>query len=102
MIQPTKARPVTADTPVAKILDAQGRPSTINTNSPVLTNSVSAGSLTLSWPADHTGWMLQVQTNSLGKGLGTNWVDVPGSTSTNTVSLPIVTANGTVFYRLKY
>lgn len=74
---------------------------TINTSSPVLTNSVSGGNLTLSWPTDHTGWTLQVQTNSLGKGLGTNWVDVPGSTSTNAVSIPIVTTNGTAFYRLK-
>ena len=74
---------------------------TINTNSPVLTNAVSGGNLTLSWPTDHTGWTLQVQTNSLGKGLGTNWVDVPGSTSINTVSIPITTTNGTVFYRLK-
>lgn len=74
---------------------------TINTNSPVLTNAVSGGNLTLSWPADHTGWTLQVQTNSLGKGLGTNWVDVPGSTSINTVSIPITTTNGAVFYRLK-
>lgn len=74
---------------------------TINTNIPVLTNSVSAGSLTLSWPADHTGWTLQTQTNSLGMGLGTNWVDVPGSATTNAVSIPIITTNEAVFYRLK-
>jgi autotransporter-associated beta strand protein len=76
--------------------------STINTNSPYLTNAVAGGNLTLSWPADHTGWTLQMQTNALGKGLGTNWVDVPGSASTNRVILPITTTNGATFYRLKY
>lgn len=75
--------------------------SVINPNSPFLTSSVSGGSLTLSWPSDHTGWILQMQTNALGKGLGTNWVDVPGSTSTNTVSILIAPANEAVFYRLK-
>ena len=35
--------------------------------------------LTLSWPADHTGWRLQAQTNNPTTGLGTNWFDVPGS-----------------------
>jgi autotransporter-associated beta strand protein len=74
---------------------------TINTNSPVLTNSVSGGNLNLAWPTDHTGWTLQMQTNSLATGLGTNWVDVPGSTTTNAVSIPITTTNGAVFYRLK-
>ncbi len=73
----------------------------VNTNSPFLTNSVSGGRLTLSWPADHTGWTLQMQTNSLAKGLGTNWVDVPGSASTNKISIPITTTNPAVFYRLK-
>ncbi|HEU5396457.1 MAG TPA: hypothetical protein VFV81_04765, partial [Verrucomicrobiae bacterium] len=74
----------------------------VNTNvtSVMFTNSGSA--LTLSWPVDHTGWTLQSQTNTLGVGLGTNWVDVPGSTTTNTVVIPIGPRNGSVFFRLKY
>jgi len=64
------------------------------------------GTLMLSWPADHTGWRLQAQTNTLpplgGSGLGTNWFDVPGSPTTNTVDLPIDPSNGSVFYRLIY
>jgi len=55
----------------------------------------------LSWPEDHTGWTLQVQTNSRSVGLSTNWFEVPGSTTTNSVTLPISTPNGAVFYRLK-
>jgi hypothetical protein len=35
-------------------------------------------------------------------GLGTNWVRVATSTSTNKVFWPIVTGNGSVFFRLIY
>ena len=58
--------------------------------------------LTLSWPADHTGWQLQTQANSLSAGINTNWVNVVGSTTTNKVVVPINPINGTVFYRLVY
>jgi autotransporter-associated beta strand protein len=63
---------------------------------------VGGGNLTLNWPADHTGWRLQVQTNSLSVGLRTNWVDVPGSISVNQAVIPINPANGSVFYQLVY
>jgi autotransporter-associated beta strand protein len=69
------------------------------------TNIVSAfdgANLTLTWPADHTGWRLQVQTNTLASGLGTNWSDVAGSTGTNQVVIPVNPANGSVFYRMVY
>ncbi len=52
--------------------------------------------LQLNWPADHTGWQLQSQTNSL----GTNWVDVTSSAQTNLVALPVDKVNGAVFFRL--
>jgi hypothetical protein len=67
-----------------------------------LANSVSGSTLTLNWPPDHVGWRLQVQTNSFGQGLGTNWVDVVGATATNQMIVPIKTANGSVFYRMIY
>ena len=54
--------------------------------------------LDISWPA--MGGRLEVQTNSLGVGIGTNWVTVPGSTVTNRVVVPIDPANGSAFYRL--
>jgi len=57
------------------------------------------GELTLSWPADHTGWRLQMQTNGLENA---NWVDVSGATLTNSVTLPVDTTKGSVFYRLVY
>ena len=64
--------------------------------------SVSANQLTLSWPADHTGWRLQGQTNSFGVGIKTNWSDVPNATSTNQMTFPIGLTNGSVFYRMVY
>ena len=52
--------------------------------------------LQFSWPADHTGWQLQAQTN----GLGTNWVNVAGSLPTNQMIVPLNSTNGSVFFRL--
>lgn len=74
----------------------------VNTNPTNITFSVSGGSLSLSWPADHTGWTLQSQTNSLNVGLRTNWVNVVGSATTNQVTIPVSATNGSVFFRLVY
>jgi uncharacterized protein YjdB len=57
-------------------------------------------SMALSWPGDHRGWLLQVQTNSLNAGLGTNWYTVQGSDTTNQMVIFPNPANGSVFYRL--
>src|SRR6185312_4504593 len=73
--------------------------STVSLASTNITFAVSGDTLALSWPADHTGWRLQAQTNS---GLGTNWVDVAGSTSTNSMVLPMDGSAGNVFFRLIY
>jgi autotransporter-associated beta strand protein len=54
------------------------------------------GQLQLSWPADHTGWRLEMNTDLA----GTNWLDVPGANGTNALSIP--TTNGGIFYRLVY
>jgi hypothetical protein len=74
----------------------------VATNPTNITTSVSGSVLTLSWPADHIGWRLQVQTNSLSSGIGAGWTDVAGSTSVNSVNVTINPANGTVFYRMVY
>lgn len=67
-----------------------------------LTATLLGGSLKLSWPADHTGWRLQVQTNSINQGLGANWTDVPNASVTNQVIVPTITTNGAVFYRMVF
>jgi hypothetical protein len=58
--------------------------------------------LQLSWPPDHLGWRLQIQTNNLNSGIGTNWVTVPDSTNTTQFNLPLNPVNGSVFFRLAY
>ena len=60
------------------------------------------GQLQLSWPQDHLGWRLQIQTNDLASGLGTNWFTVPNSTNVMQTNLVINPANGSVFLRLVY
>jgi len=74
----------------------------VATNSTSLSYTFGGTNLTFSWPQDHTGWQLQVQTNSLSVGLGTNWVIVAGSAATNQITVPVVVTNGSVFYRLVY
>jgi hypothetical protein len=77
-IQPDVLDPYTADNP---------------TN---ITASVSSNTLTIAWPDDHIGWILQAQTNGLRSG---QWFDVPGSDAVNAVFIPINPANTSVFYR---
>ena len=66
-----------------------------------LTGVSGNGQMVLNWNAPFT-WSLQVQTNSLGAGLGANLATVPGSKATNHITFPIDLANGSVFFRLVY
>jgi len=76
---------------------------TNTTTSTLLTYTQPGGTnLILTWPADHRGWLLQVQTNAPGAGLGTNWVTVPGSAITTAATNAINPASASVFYRLAY
>jgi len=63
--------------------------------------SVTAGMLELEWPPDHTGWVLQSQTNAPGTGLGDTWYDLPDSSLTNQLSLPMDAGIGSLFFRLR-
>ena len=72
-----------------------------NLSSPFLNFAASGGSsMTLSWPVSHLGWSLQVQTNSLNTGLGTNWFVVQRSDLTNQMIILPNQIQGAVFYRL--
>jgi alpha-L-arabinofuranosidase len=65
---------------------------------PKMSVTPNGGQFKFAWPASHTGWHLQAQTNSL----GTNWSDVSG---TATATQWIVSADpslDSVFYRLTY
>lgn len=59
-----------------------------------LTAKLVGANLELSWPV--AGGRLQSQTN----GLSSTWSDVPNTTSTNRVIVPVDPANSRVFYRL--
>jgi hypothetical protein len=74
----------------------------VNMNPANIMVTAAGGEVKLSWPLDHTGWTLEMQTNLPGIGLGSNWVAVAGSDSTNQTTLPVNPANTSVFYRLVY
>jgi len=80
-------------TPVASLLI---------TSSPRLFPRTTSSQMKLSWPSDHIGYWLEVQTNSLASGLSANWFAVPDSNTTNLMTMPINPSNGSVFYRLRY
>lgn len=60
------------------------------------------GQIQISWPQDHLGWRLQVQTNDVNAGLGTNWITVPGSTNVVSTNIAMNPSNGSVFFRMVY
>ena len=77
----------------------------VDTNPTNISFSVTGTNLNLSWPTNHLGWRLLVQTNLLNVGLtpATNtWFEVPGTASVTATNFPIDPANPTVFYRLVY
>jgi autotransporter-associated beta strand protein len=77
----------------------------VSTTPTTITNVVRSGVLNLSWPSDHTGWQLQVQTNHLAAGVSqdtNDWAIIVGSSLTNQVFLPLDPAKRTEFFRLVY
>jgi len=75
--------------------------SPVNTMPANIVGTVVSNQLQISWPADHIGWRLEVQTNTLGLGLSPNWVSL-GYETTNAASCPVDPGPGSVFYRLAY
>lgn len=83
---------------------ANGVLSVVSTTMPAtptnLTFKANSGSLTVNWPASYTGWVLQAQTNPVWLGVTSNWVDVTGSGSTNSMTIGINPTNN-VFFRMR-
>jgi autotransporter-associated beta strand protein len=71
------------------------------TNPTNITYHLSGGQLTMTWPGDHLGWILQSQTNQLNIGLSTNWYDVAGSSAATQAVITVDATKPTVFYRLR-
>jgi autotransporter-associated beta strand protein len=74
--------------------------SVLNTNPTNIVTTYANGILSLQWPTDHTGWLLQ--SNSIDLANPADWYPVAGSTSTNQVNIPVSPALSQVFYRLEY
>lgn len=69
---------------------------------PLLICQLADGQLQFSWPLDHYGWHLEMQTNPISGGLGTNWIAVAGSQTTNEIAILLNAGNGSAFFRLVY
>lgn len=70
----------------------------LNTTPTSITTSVSGSTLSLSWPADHTGWSLL--SNSVGITATNMWFLVPGSQLTNQEFLNADPTKTNVFFRM--
>lgn len=79
-----------------------GVPGSLPTTPTNVSYSLAGNQLTLSWPANYQGWVLQSQTNPATVGLSNNWVDVPGSADGVSTTVPFDPAQGSVFFRLRY
>jgi hypothetical protein len=71
--------------------------STVSTN---LAASLVNNTLQISWPADHVGWELIMNTNGLQN--TSAWIPVPNSATTNQVWLPVDPNQTSVFFELVY
>lgn len=68
----------------------------LSVGQPTLNFTQSGNGMQFTWSG---AFKLQAQTNSLSTGLGTNWGDYPGGSS-SPVNVTIDSSNGTVFFRL--
>lgn len=75
------------------------------TNAINIAFTTNAGALALSWPGDHVGWRLLMQTNNLNLGLSLNtndWMTVPNSSVTNQLTITLNPLLPAEFYQLVY
>jgi hypothetical protein len=84
-----------------RVVSVSTTPVDIAFNITTFTNASSTNKmLSMSWPEDHLGWRLEVQTNTSLVGINTNWVNIPNSHMSNQISAPLDPDNPSVFYRL--
>jgi hypothetical protein len=94
---------------VVTATDRTGYESTLSTQSaatPVIATppkslgvSSSNGNVTISWPATHLGWLLEMQTDGLAEN---GWTTVPNSATTTSMSFLKPPAVKSTFFRLKH
>ena len=68
-----------------------------STNPPTMVTSLSGSTLTLNWPSDYFGWVVQSNSVSL---TSTNWFTVPNTGNATSYAITITSAKTNVFYRL--
>jgi len=68
----------------------------VATTAPLLSLTNNGAQLQFGWPATHTGWRLQSQTNLM----ATTWLDVPGAGATNLIF--ISPTNPSAYFRMVY
>ena len=73
---------------------------TISSVPPNLNLRVGGGTMTLTWPGDHLGWI--AQSNVLDLANSNFWFDILGSQSATNLVIPVNPSAPKVFYRLRY
>ena len=71
----------------------------IASNPTNITATVNGGVLTLSWPQDHLGWL--VQSNSVNLAVPADWYDISSTATQTTYSILMSPTQTNVFYRLR-
>ena len=74
--------------------------STVSSSPTSLNFSFGSGTLTLTWPGDHLGWI--AQSNAVNLAISNYWFDIAGSQSATNLVIPINPAASNIFYRLRY
>jgi fibronectin type 3 domain-containing protein/regulation of enolase protein 1 (concanavalin A-like superfamily) len=87
-----RAANLTGESPDSQPVSAQ----LVSLDPPNLSFTMSGGELQFSWPGDHTGWRLQMNSDLS----TTNWQDIAGSDAANYISLPATNVNA--YFRLVY
>jgi hypothetical protein len=92
-------RPVEATVTVTSASGyAYAVPSTAPAN---LEARATAQRLALTWPVDHRGWRLVMNTNGVdGLTVSRRWFHVPGASATNEIVIPVDPGRGAAFYQL--
>ncbi|HVU08149.1 MAG TPA: autotransporter-associated beta strand repeat-containing protein [Verrucomicrobiae bacterium] len=91
---------------VTATLNTSASPITLQVSSvvnPTPTNIVTTytnGTLTLQWPADHIGWLLE--SNSIDLGNTNDWFVIPNSSGTNVINIQVDPNSPHVFYRMSH
>jgi len=73
---------------------------TMAANPTNLSYGVSSGVLTVTWPQDHQGWLLQ--SNSVNLAVPTDWYDISNTATGTNYSITLNPAQANVFYRLRH